>query len=140
MSQRIKFIGKDATQLWPDLTPGGIFIGVSLGGKSPMANAEDVEAMLDALNDRGYTEVTFLVTDDIARFNYHVFETCSLTSGAALKGARKEGDSLCSLIESVAVLWPYMNVKIRRWEAINTPELAKMVETLEKVRTESPVL
>jgi hypothetical protein len=105
-----------------------------------MADATNIEAMMDALTERGYNEVTFLVTDDIARFNYHVFETCSLTSGAALKGARKEGDSLCSLIESAAVLWPYMNVRVRRWEAINTPELAKMVETLEKVRTESPVL
>ena len=120
----------------PALTPGGIFIGVSLGGKSPMTSADNIEAILEVLTERGYQEVTFLVTDDIARFNYHAFDTCSLASGAALRGARLEGDVLCDLIQSVAVVWPYMSVRVCRWRDINTTELAKMVDVLEKVRAD----
>ena len=131
----IVFSNSDA--LCPNLTPGGVFIGVSLGGKSPMTSANNIEAILEVLTERGYQEVTFLVTDDIARFNYHVFDTCSLTSGAALKGARQEGDGLCDLIQSVAALWPYMAVRVCRWRDINTTELTKMVDVLEKVRVAS---
>ena len=120
--------------LHPERTPHGIFVGVSLGGKSPMAEADNIEALLGVLTARGYQAVTFLVADDIARYNYHVFDTCSLTSGAALKAARLEGDRLCALIESVAALWPYMDIKIRRWSDVNTDELQRMVEVLEKVR------
>lgn len=105
-----------------------------------MTSADNIEAILEVLTERGYQEVTFLVTDDIARFNYHVFDTCSLTSGAALKGARLEGDFLCDLIQSVAALWPYMSVRVRRWRDINTTELTKMVDVLEKAYLEVPEL
>lgn len=120
--------------LYPDQTPGGVFVGVSLGGKSPMVNADNIEAILDVLSARGYQEVTFLVADDIAQFNYHVFDTCSLGSGAALKGARLEGDSLCELIKSVSALCPYLSrVRVCRWRDINTDKLTSMIEVLEKV-------
>ena len=124
--------------LSPALTPGGVFIGVSLGGRSPMTSADNIEALLEVLTARGYQDTTFLVADDIARFNYHVFDTCSLASGAALKGARSEGDGLCDLIHSVAALCPYMNVRVCRWRDISTAELAKMVDVLERVRYIGP--
>jgi hypothetical protein len=132
-NHNIAFSGNGESSLRPDRTPNGIFIGVSLGGKSPMVDADNIEAILDVLSAQGYTEVTFLVTDDIARYNYHVFNTCSLTSGAALRDARKEGDGLCTLIESVAQLWSYMDIRVRRWRDISTSELAAMVDILEEV-------
>lgn len=116
------------------------FIGISLGGKSPMNDEMHIQAMLEALSFRGYTEVVFMVADDIARFNCHVFNSTSLTSGAALREARKEGDGLVAMLESVTSSYPALKTSIVRWSEINTKEMEAMVEILEKAYEEIPFM